>query len=141
MLVKFALWRSIASSQMIFGYCITATFEARNKWRNILLNLKVNIATIESIGSKFRDNPDECYREGLVEWLKGEERSWEDVVEALSSPIVGHSDIATTIERNHILPPHGLAPSALLIPSPICWHGAYIYRTIICVTLQRDCEY
>ncbi len=85
----------------------TATFEARNKWRNILLNLKVSIATIESIGSKFRDNPDECYREGLVEWLKGEERSWEDVVEALSSPIVGHNDIATTIERNHILPPHG----------------------------------
>ncbi len=81
----------------------TATFGARNKWRNILLNLKVSIATIESIGSKFREDPDDCYREGLIEWLKGGERSWEDVVDALCSPIVGHSDIATTVERNHIL--------------------------------------
>ena len=78
------------------------TFEARIKWRNILLILDVSPATINNISTKWQDSPDNCYREGLLEWLKGDERSWEDVVKALSSPIVGHSDIARTIERDHI---------------------------------------
>ncbi len=78
------------------------TFDARIKWRNILLILDVPSDTIDSIGTKWRDDPDECYREGLKEWLKGEERSWEDVVKALSSPIVGHVHIANTIEKDHL---------------------------------------
>ena len=78
------------------------TFDARIKWRNILLILDVPSDTIDSIGTKWRDNPDECYREGLKEWLKGGKRSWEDVIKALSSPIVGHSDIARTIEKDHL---------------------------------------
>ena len=79
-----------------------ATFEARNEWKNILLELEVSSATIDSIGVKCRDNPKECYREGLKEWLEGGERSWGDLVEALSSPIVGHSDIAMVIKRDYI---------------------------------------
>ncbi|XP_064389656.1 serine/threonine-protein kinase Sgk1-like isoform X2 [Halichondria panicea] len=78
------------------------TFDARVKWRNILLVLDVSPATINNVGTKWRDNPDDCYREGLSEWLTGGERSWEDVMAALSSPIVGHSDIASTIEREHV---------------------------------------
>ncbi|XP_064407255.1 uncharacterized protein LOC135352068 isoform X5 [Halichondria panicea] len=78
------------------------TFDARIKWRNILLILDVPSDTIDSIGTKWRDNPDECYREGLKEWLKDEERRWEDVVKALSSPIVGHVHIANTIEKDHL---------------------------------------
>ncbi len=78
------------------------TFDARIKWRNILLILDVPSDTIDSIGTKWRDDPDECYREGLKEWLKGEERRWEDVVKGLSSPIVGHVGIANTIEKDHL---------------------------------------
>ncbi len=79
-----------------------ATFTARIKWRNFLLVLEISTDTIDSIGTKWRDNPDDCYREGLLEWLKGGERSWEDVVKALSNPIVGHSYLARTIERDHL---------------------------------------
>ncbi len=79
----------------------TATFAARHKWRNILLDLAMDIATIDSISAKCRDNPDDCYREGLSEWLRGEERSWSNVVEALSSPIVGYNDIAMMIDREY----------------------------------------
>ena len=79
-----------------------ATFAARNKWRNILLVLDVNEATIESIGVQYRDNPDDCYRKGLAEWLNGGERHWRDVVEALSSPVVGYKDMARAIERDYI---------------------------------------
>ncbi|XP_064389679.1 uncharacterized protein LOC135337641 isoform X2 [Halichondria panicea] len=78
------------------------TFDARVKWRNILLVLDVSPATINNVGTKWRDNPDDCYREGLSEWLIGGERSWEDVMGALSSPIVGHVHIARTIERDHV---------------------------------------
>ena len=78
------------------------TFEARIKWRNILLMLEVSAATLETIGNKWSNNPDDCYREGLLEWLKGGEGSWRNIVKALSSPTVGHSDIARTIERDHL---------------------------------------
>ena len=84
-----------------------AVFDARNQWRNILLVLEVSSDIIDSIGTKWRNNPDDCYREGLKEWLKGGEGSWEDVVKALSSPTVGHSDLARTIERDHVLQPTG----------------------------------
>ena len=78
------------------------TFEARNKWRNILLELEVSSAAIDSIGERWHENPEDCYREGLKEWLEGGERSWGDLVEALSSPTVGHSHITMVIEREYI---------------------------------------
>ena len=78
------------------------TFDARIKWRNILLILDVPSATIDTIGNEWSNNPDECYREGLKEWLNEGEKRWEEMVEALSHPIVGHSDLATTIERDHV---------------------------------------
>ena len=83
------------------GDLYTTTFDARIKWRNILLVLRISSATIDSIGKEWSNNPDDCYREGLKEWLNEGEKNWKDVVKALSSPIVGHSDIAKTIVRGH----------------------------------------
>ena len=79
-----------------------ATFEARIKWRNILLMLEVSAATIRSISREWNNDPDDCYREGLLEWLNEGERSWQSMVKALSSPTVGHVHIARTIERDHL---------------------------------------
>ena len=93
------------------GDLYIATFDARIKWRNFLLVLKISSDTIDSIGTKWQDDPDDCYREGLKEWLKGRERSWEDIIKALSSPIVGHSDIARTIERDHVQSTSGSNPT------------------------------
>ncbi len=84
------------------GKLYIATFDARIKWRNFLLVLEISSDTIDSIGKEWCNNPDDCYREGLKEWLKGGERSWEDVVKALSCPIVGYSYIARTIERDRL---------------------------------------
>ena len=78
------------------------TFDARIKWRNILLILDVPSATIDSIGKEWSNNPDDCYREGLKEWINEGEKSWTDMVEALSSPIVGDVHIARTIEKDHL---------------------------------------
>ena len=84
------------------GKLYIATFDARIKWRNFLLVLKIPSDIIDRIGKDWSNNPDDCYREGLKEWLKGEERSWEDVIKALSSPIVGHVHLAKTIEKDHL---------------------------------------
>ena len=83
------------------GDLYITTFDARIKWRNILLVLRISSVTIDSIGKEWSNNPDDCYREGLKEWLNEGEKNWKDVVKALSSPIVGHSDIAKTIVRGH----------------------------------------
>ena len=80
-----------------------ASFEAHKQWLNILLELEVNSIDIEYTRFRYRDDTVSCYREGLRMWLEGGERSWGDLVEALSSPTVGHSDIAKEIERDYIL--------------------------------------
>ena len=78
------------------------TFDARIKWRNILLILDIPQATIHSIGKEWSNNPDDCYREGLIKWLNEGGKSWKEMVEALSSPIVSEVHIAQTIERDHL---------------------------------------
>ncbi len=77
------------------------TFEVRSKWQNVLLALGVGIHSIDSISKKWRDDPGDCYREGLSEWLNGGERSWEDIVHALSSPTVGSTAIASKIKKKY----------------------------------------
>ena len=90
---------SISLSHLKIVY--KATFEARNEWKNILLELDVSSTISDSIGETWKNDPANCYREGLKVWLK-EERSWEDLVEALSSPTVGHSAIAQTIVKKFV---------------------------------------
>lgn len=80
----------------------TKTYEARDKWRNILLALDVPLDTIHSIGTTWNNKADDCYREGLSEWLKGGVRTWRDMAKALSSPIVGYSDLASAIDHESV---------------------------------------
>ena len=79
-----------------------ATFEACKHWQNMLLELEVSSDFIYNTYLKYY-NTAIYYHEGLRQWLEGGERSWGDLVEALSSPIVGRSDIAKDIERDYIL--------------------------------------
>ena len=79
-----------------------ATFVARNQWINILLKLEFSSTVIESIRVRCHYIPEDCYREGLTEWLKCGEGSWGDLVEALTSPTVGHNVLAGKIERDYI---------------------------------------
>ena len=84
-----------------------ASFEAHEHWQNILLELEVSSEDLQFKQLHFvrgsHDNTMHYYREGLRQWLEGGERSWGDLVEALSSPTVGRSDIAKEIERDYIL--------------------------------------
>ncbi len=91
---------SISSNDLREVY--EATYEAREKWANVLLALDVTNPTIESIRSKFHGNPDDCYRQGLSQWLQEGDKSWNDVARAMSSPTVGHKDIAGAISKSHL---------------------------------------
>ncbi len=73
------------------------TYEARSKWPNVLLALGVNHTTINDIRVKFQNDSSDCYREGLSHWLTSGERSWEDVVKALSCPTVEMDPLAKKI--------------------------------------------
>ena len=79
------------------------SFKAHKQWLNILLELEVSSDVIEKTRHKYCYNSVSCYHEGLRQWLEGGERSWGDLVEALSSSTVGRSDIAKEIERDYIL--------------------------------------
>ena len=77
------------------------TYGVRSQWFKVLLELGVPHDTIVSIRLIHRNNPDECYLEGLTEWLQFGRRSWRDLEEAFSSPAVGRYDMAEMI-RDHI---------------------------------------
>ena len=61
---------SIPSLKLLYN----ATYDARVKWKNILLELDVDKATIDSIEVKCHGDPDDCYHEGLSGWLDGGEK-------------------------------------------------------------------
>ncbi len=87
------------SLKEVFGIC----YEARHKWSNMLLALDVSNSAIESIRMKFCNNPDDCFRTGLSEWLSsGTERTWEHIAAALSSPTVDCKDIADQVAKKYL---------------------------------------
>ena len=86
-----------------FEVVYRATSDAHEHWQNILFELEVSYDVIENTHFRYRCDTVSCYRKGLRKWLKGGERKWGDLVEALSSPTVGRSDIAKEIMRDYIL--------------------------------------
>ena len=107
------------------------TYKARNKWSNILLALDMSNDTIESIGKTHHGSPDDCYRMGLSEWLSSGSRSWQDMVQALSCPTVGHNDIAIAIKEEY-LGPTETKPDSTAIGEPAkIWQSACV---LVCVS-------
>ena len=92
-----------------------AAFESRTKSYDIGLILKVPVDTLDSIAAQF-DAPREKFREILKVWLKTATKpTWQAVVDALRSPIVGESSLATNIEAKYCTP---ITPEAQLPQQP-----------------------
>ena len=78
-----------------------AVFNARNKWYDIGLALKVPVTTLDSTDSQF-DNHSDKLREMLKVWLKTAAKpAWKDILDALKSPVVGEPTLASEIEAKH----------------------------------------
>ena len=78
-------------------------YEARTKWYDIGLALKIPVTTLDSIGGQF-DNHSDKLREALKDWLKlAREPTWQDIVGVLESPVVGEPKLASDIEAKHCI--------------------------------------
>lgn len=74
-------------------------WEARVHWYNLGLGLGIAYDSLEAIKLANQRAPDHCFRDMLLEWLKREDPkpTWGALVEALRSPSVGLSHLASQI--------------------------------------------
>lgn len=75
-------------------------YEARSKWFDIGVQLQLNLTELESIREKCSDNPDKCFREMFISWLKSSSKvpkTWKTLVEILKLPATGYGVLAEEI--------------------------------------------
>ena len=75
-------------------------FKCRAKWYNIGLGLKVSVGTLDAIRSRF-DDPGDCLREALKEWLKISEsvHTWSTLATVLRRGPVGEGVLGCELEN------------------------------------------
>ena len=74
-------------------------WDARPKWKNIGLALKIRKPDIDVI-DKNKGDIDEIFQDMIVRWLEnGENCTWAALSEALSARSVGHKDLAEKVRR------------------------------------------
>ena len=73
--------------------------DARTKWYDIGIELKVDVSTLKTIESMYSNSKD-CLREVITEWLKAvhPKPTWRSLVDALRKPVVDESKLAAAIE-------------------------------------------
>ena len=87
-------------------------WDARPKWFNLGLKLRVSQATLTMIKQNHPDG-DDCFREMLSEWLKSVEPSWEELLAALKKPSVGCTQLAKKIAREFDISDKGSSRAAV----------------------------
>ena len=75
-------------------------WEARAQWYNLGLHLDITAGTLDSIELTNQRNPDRCFRDMLIKWLREHQQpTWSALAEALRSPSVGQSHLAEEISK------------------------------------------
>jgi len=76
--------------------------DARIKWYDIGIELKVDVPTLKTIQSMYSNSQD-CLREVITEWLKAVDPkpTWRSLVDALRKPVVEESKLAQAIEGKY----------------------------------------
>ena len=76
--------------------------DARTKWYDIGIELKLDVSTLKAIESKYSDSKD-CLREVITEWLKAvhPKPTWRSLVDALRRKVVDESHLAAAIEGKY----------------------------------------
>ena len=81
-------------------------WNARTRWRNLGDALGIHASSIDTIAIRYREDPADCFREMLSEWLRGGSvppRTWSTIVAALKTETVDLGSIAEEIERKYNL--------------------------------------
>ena len=76
--------------------------DARTKWYDIGIELKVDVTTLKTIESMYSNSQD-CLCEVITEWLKTvhPKPTWRSLVDALRRPVVDESKLAAVIEGKY----------------------------------------
>ncbi len=83
--------------------------DAKTKWEFLGLELEIPAEELESIKRTECGNVDQCFLEMLKRWLRiiNPSPSWEGLVKALRSRLVGHPNLAESIAAEHNIPLSG----------------------------------
>ena len=88
-----------------------AIWDARPKWKNIGLGLKIRQPDIEVINVNNGNNFDDKFQSMILKWLEnGKNCTWGVLCEVLSLRSVGHDNLATEIKRKKCVDPSGPLP-------------------------------
>ena len=78
-------------------------YEARSKWMDLGVQLELDVSELESIREKYSDNPDKCFREMFISWLKSSSKvpkTWKTLVDVLKQPAIGYGVLGEKIKAN-----------------------------------------
>ena len=73
------------------------TWKAREKWFNIGIQLEMSVSDLKVISQNKSGQPDGCFVEMLVQWLRQGKATWEALINALKSEPVGYLQLANEI--------------------------------------------
>ena len=78
-------------------------YPARANWKNIGIELEVDMGTLNAIEEHCRNNPDKCLPKMLDHWLKQVDPppSWEALAKALESAPIGEGHLAEQIRQKY----------------------------------------
>ena len=77
-------------------------WDARSKWKNIGLGLKIRPPDLQVIDRNHHD-ADDKFQSMILKWLQiGKDRTWAALCKVLSARSVGHGQLAEQIRRAHV---------------------------------------
>ena len=81
-------------------YILRATWEGRNEWRSIGIELGIPPDTLEAISRDHPQSINDCFLEMISEWLRNSRGpTWEDLISVLKSPLVGLQILTAELEN------------------------------------------
>ena len=82
---------------------LNAAWDACCKWYNIGIQLGINSSDLDAIKMRCHDDPDNCFRELIKNWLRGNNPrpTWSAIATALRARSVGFEQITVKTESQH----------------------------------------
>ena len=94
------------------------------------LELKLSPDTLKAISRKYSQSVNDCFVEMLSKWLRsGCRPTWEDMISALRSPVVGLQALAIKLEKETGKVPSPPLPSIPCTLSSLCHNNINIIQT------------
>ena len=82
-------------------YILHATWDGRNEWRSLGIELGIPLDTLEAISRDHPQSINDCFLGMISEWLRNScGPNWEDLISALKSPLVGLQTLTAELENN-----------------------------------------